>query len=270
MAAFEYDELTKIAQLFKKWTGITLDEGKLRRAARKIESVMKEFGFESFGAFYHALRFAKDERVIQALINAVTINETYFWREHEQFDVLVEEILPKLAQKSDRIRLLVAPSSSGEELYSLMMAILEEGDVIRRVDIEMVGMDIDSSMIERAKKGIYGKRSVEKLPKNLLKKYFRQDGNLYIIDENLRKNATFIVANIFDENLVEKIGRFDILFSRNMLIYFNLEEKMKCFAQFERLLKSGGYLFLGHADAHHIDKKRFQPLGYGLPIYRKP
>jgi chemotaxis protein methyltransferase CheR len=133
----------------------------------------------------------------------------------------------------------------------------------------MVGIDIDSSMIEKAKRGLYNRRSVERLPAHLRQKYFTQVGELYQIRPDFTEAATFLVANIFDKSLPHRLGQFDILFSRNMLIYFNDEEKRRCFDQLYRLLKPGGYLFLGHADSNGIDKSRFKSLGLGSPIYQK-
>ena len=225
------EELERLASFVKKEFGISFDEHKLKRF--------------------------------------VTINETYFWREHEQFSVLANEILPKIAQTKQKIRILVAPTSSGEELYSIMFSILEEGSVIEKCDIEMVGIDIDSSVIRKAKIGLYTRRSVEKLPKEILQKYFKKVGDFYKLDDFFIKNAKFMQANIFDENLMQKLGRFDIVFSRNMLIYFDKKEKQKAFEIFFNLLYPGGYLFLGHADANGIDKSVFKPVKSGFQIYQR-
>ena len=271
-ATLTLEALERIAALVKKRIGVTLEAGKLQRMRRKIEGVMHKHGYEDFHAFYHALRFKHDEALIQELLNAVTINETYFWREHEQFEICCQKLLPEyVAQKGadEKIRFLVAPCSSGEELYSIMIALSEEKTILERTPVEMVGIDIDSSMIEKAKRGLYTRRSVERLPAHLQQKYFTQVGDYYRILPEFTEVATFLVANIFDETLPDRLGQFDFLFSRNMLIYFNHEEKRRCFDQLYKLLKPGGYLFLGHADSNGIDKTRFQPLGLGSPIYRK-
>ncbi len=266
------NELEKISNFIYKESGISLDSEKLKRLQRKIESIFKKHNFENFSTFYHRLRFLKDEELIEELINSITINETYFWREPKQFEILAKEILPKFinTQKElTHVRILVAPSSSGEELYSIMIAILEQNGLIEKLNIEMVGIDIDSSMILKAKSGIYSKRSVSKLPTHLVEKYFKKINNFYQIDKNLVKVAKFLKANIFEENLEYTLGKFDIIFSRNMLIYFDKNKKLLCFEQFYQLLKDDSYLFLGHADANHIDKTKFIPLKNAHHIYKK-
>ena len=264
------EELEKLALFLQKKIGICLESAKLQRFKRKIEDILIMRGIENFNAFYHQLRFACDKDLIQDLINAVTVNETYFWREYDQFLTLVKEVLPLYLHKgvTPRVRILVSPCSSGEELYSIMLAILQEADLLNHLNIEMVGIDIDSSMIEKAKKGLYTKRSVEKLPKELLENYFTKVGSFYQIDHSLRENAQFLQANIFDPNLPKKLGSFDIIFSRNMLIYFNKEDKQRCYKVFHKLLKENAYLFLGHADANEIDKKLFLPLKSGFHLFK--
>ena len=266
------NELERIAALIRQRSGIALEEGKLQRACRKIEAVMRRHGMASFHPFYHALRFEGNEALMQELINAITINETYFWREHRQFEICCKKTLPHLDREKEAgeaIRILVAPCSSGEELYSIVMAILEEGTVIKKRNIEIVGIDIDSAMIAKAKRGCYTRRSVEKLPESFLRKYFRKKEGLYCLDEIIKNAATFLTGNIFDEALIKRLGKFDILFSRNMLIYFDDKEKEVCFDRFTDLLKEDGYLFLGHADAHRIDRKRFVPHEEGMQLFCK-
>lgn len=271
MFTLKDDELQKLADFLHKHSGILLSFQKLQRFKRKIVDVFIEHKIENFSNFYHRVKHLREKVLIQDLINAVTINETYFWREHEQFELLVGEVLPKYieANRLNSVRILVSPCSSGEELYSIMLAILSKPFLLERLNIELVGIDIDSKMIEKAKRGLYSKRSVIKIPKNLLETYFSKVGELYKIDENLRKNAHFRQVNIFDTKSVLAIGKFDIVFSRNMLIYFNEQDQQKSFQVFHNLLHQKGYLFLGHADANSLTKELFSPLIKGKHLYKK-
>ena len=268
-----FDELKKIADFLHKNIGVFLEDEKLKRYKRKIEDIINKHNFQNFSLFYHKIRFQKDENLIQELINAITVNETYFWREYEQFDILTKEILPSFITKNTtslpHIRILVLPSSSGEELYSIMINILEENSIIHKANIELLGIDIDSQMIKKAKQGLYTKRSIDKLPKQLVEKYFKKIGSFYQIDKTLIKHANFLNANLFDPNLPTKLGTFDIIFSRNMLIYFNQADKSKALEIFYNMLKKDGYLFLGHADANGIDKTKFKPVKSGFHIFKK-
>jgi len=265
------EELEKLAGFLQKKIGICLESSKLLRFKRKIEDILIQRGIDNFNIFYHQLRFTCDAELIQDLINAVTVNETYFWREHEQFKTLVKEVLPLYIQKGSmpRVRILVSPCSSGEELYSIMLAILQEGTLLDRLNIEMIGIDIDSSMIHKAKQALYSKRSIDRLPKDILQKYFTKVGNFYQLDKAIRDSARFMQANIFDETLDKKLGTFDIIFSRNMLIYFNSHDKQRSFQVFHKLLKKDSYLFLGHADANEIDRRLFMPVKSGFHLFKR-
>lgn len=264
-------ELEKLAIFLHKQNGIVLDTQKLHRFKRKIEDVFEKHNIDNFNTFYHRIRYMNDDALLEDLTNAITVNETYFWREHEQFEILTKEVLPTFVRDAtlNKVRILIAPSSSGEELYSIMLAILDAGKLIDKLNIEIVGIDIDSKMILKARNGLYTQRSVEKLPEHLLRTYFHKNATLYTIDKTLREHAKFLHVNIFDEKITQKLGVFDILFSRNMLIYFNEKDKQKCFHTFYDLLTPNGYLFLGHADANSIDKKYFSPITKGLHIYKK-
>ncbi len=266
------EELKKIASFIHKQTGVFLEDEKLKRFKRKIENILIKNDIQNFSNFYHKVRFQKDEKLTQELINAITINETYFWREYEQFAIFCKEILPNILEKSystPHIRILILPTSSGEELYSIMLSILEDDNIIHKTNIELLGIDIDSQMIKKAKQGLYTKRSIEKLPKHILEKYFKKIGNFYQIDKRLIKYANFLNANLFDPNLATRLGAFDIIFSRNMLIYFNQNDKKKALEIFHNLLKKDGVLFLGHADANGIDKNRFKAIKAGFHIFKK-
>jgi len=265
------EELNKLADYLHKTTGIHLESQKLLRFKRKIEAIFVQHNIKEFNTFYHQLRFLKSEELLQDLTNAVTVNETYFWREHEQFELLVQEILPKYIRKNQlpTVRILVSPCSSGEELYSIMISILEAGSLLDKLNIEIIGIDIDSSMIIKAQKGLYAKRSIDKLPKKYLEKYFTKQGIYYQLDKSIVHSARFMQVNIFDKDLEKKLGVFDVVFSRNMLIYFNAKDKQHCYETFHSLMKSNATLFLGHADANNIDQNLFKSIKYGFHVFEK-
>ena len=271
MFTLKDDELQKLAKFLHRQSGLFLSAQKLQRLKRKILDVFREHNIENFSNFYHRVKHLHEDALIQDLISAVTINETYFWREHAQFELLIREVLPDYieSKKLNTVRILVAPCSSGEEVYSVMLAILTKPILLEKLNIELVGVDIDSKMIEKAKRGLYSKRSVAKLPKNLLETYFTKIGEFYKIDDNLRKNAHFEQVNIFDAEATLVLGKFDVLFSRNMLIYFNEQDKQRSFEIFYNLLHQKGYLFLGHADANSLKKEFFVPLKKGKHLYKK-
>jgi chemotaxis protein methyltransferase CheR len=148
--------------------------------------------------------------------------------------------------------------------------LLEEGELLKRRDFMLLGIDIDSSVIQKAKEGLYSKRSVQKLPPELIEKYFIKEGNFYRIKEFLRKAVSFKVVNIMDKYQMKRLGEFDVIFSRNMLIYFDEKSKREVISTFYSMLKNEGYLFLGHAERIPNDIKLFKNLKLGESfVYKK-
>ena len=177
----------------------------------------------------------------------LTVGETYFYRESGHFEILSQEL-----QKRTISSILCAPSSSGEEIYSILLYILHKH---KKIPFKVVGIDINSDALESAQRGCYSKRSISKLPQELLENYFQKSEERYCISSELKSFATFQYQNVFDESF-ERIGKFDVIFCRNMLIYFNDDEKRLLLKKFRTLLQPDGILFLGHADIS------FMPEGY--------
>jgi len=168
------------------------------------------------------------------------ISSKYFFREKYQFEVLVENILPALHKEkpeNEHISILSAPCSTGEEVYSIAIYILEEGKIINERDILLLGIDIDST-----------ERSVHKIPKELLQKYFTKTDKNYRVKDFLKQAVNFRVVNVLDKYKMKKLGKFDVIFSRNMLIYFDETKRVEALTNFYNIMNKDGYLFLGHAE----------------------
>lgn len=243
----------KMADYIYRKTGIYLEIDKhFDKLAKYIDNRCKIIGADSFRKYFYTLRFEdKDGTEFQELINAMTVNETYFYREKEQFEVLVQRILPEIhaiKPKGQPIRILSAPSSTGEEPYSIILHILEEGKVVEERDIEVVGIDIDSTVIDKAKAGKFSERSVHAVPKNVLAQWFKLKGLQYEISPDLLGTVDFKVANVFDRTEMRRLGKFDVIFSRNMLIYFDDASRKEVAMTFYDMLNLGGYVLLGHAE----------------------
>lgn len=246
-----YKDFIKVRDFLYRKTGIYIDDKKQDSFIKKLAPYLEENGYENFRSFFHNLRFGNNQSFIQDVINLITVNETYFYREKHQFESLIDIVLPKMHQKKpegDTIRILCAPSSSGEEPYTIALNLLDEGTILSQRDIELVGIDIDSKIIKKAKKGTYNKRSTQFVPNHLLKKFFTVDGSDFNIDAMIKNAVNFKVTNIMDKNQIRQLGKFDVIFSRNMLIYFDDESRREVGVTFYDLLKPDGYIFLGHAD----------------------
>jgi len=268
-------EFKKIAELVYRRTGIFLDEKKYSTTGKKIEKFIQENGYDNFRSFFHEIRFSKDDKLFQSLINVVTVNETYFFRENYQFETLINYVLPelhKIRPINEVIRILCAPSSTGEEPYSIALHLLQENKLVEERDFEIFGIDIDSTVIEKAKKGIFSKRSIQFLPPKLLKEYFTQlDNNSYQIADSLREVIEFKVVNVMNKLELRRLGKFDVIFSRNMLIYFDDASRKEVAMNFYEILKLKGYVFLGHAESMNriVSVFRAKKLGESI-VYQKP
>ena len=178
----------------------------------------------------------------QEVVNFLTTNETYFNREMHQINKLVDTI----AKMKNKVKILCAPSASGEEVYTIIIALLEKGVLPSAFDI--VGIDINSNAILKANQAIYNKRSVRNLSSQMLIRYFTNKDGEYALKNNIKSLASFKLANIFDAKFKD-IGRFDFVFSRNMLIYFDKETKEKARKVLESVrTDTKNEIFFGHAD----------------------
>ncbi len=229
--------LNDILFFIKRETGIDLLVKK-GITEPKIKLFCERKEIFSFKELYEKIK--TDIKLKQELINLLTVSETYFFREEIQLDAAVSFI------KNRRVKskILCAPSASGEEVYSLAIKfdLNGIGDLV-----DILGVDINSDVVEKAKKGVYSKRSVHKLSDELKKRYFTKEGDNFLIRESRFANVSFRCENIFNLNYELK-ETFDIIFSRNMLIYFDEETRLKSMEIFSKLLKPHGKLYLGHAD----------------------
>jgi len=267
-------KLKKLRNYLNDEIGIYVEDDKLKSIyERKIKKLLEKFDYDNFNKFFKDLLLRKNSLLKQELINVFTVNETYFFREKHQFDTLINYILPeldKIRPLSEVISILCAPVSTGEELYSIAILLMEEGKLIKKRDFLLLGIDIDSNVISKAKEGIYSARSVQKLPPEIIKKYFIEKNGKYMVRDFLKKAVNFKVVNILDRYAMKRLGMFDVIFSRNMLIYFDEKSKREALAIFYSILKDEGYLFLGHAERIPNDIKLFKSLKIGESfVYKK-
>jgi len=201
---------------------------------------------------------ASNHPLPSSLINLVTTNETYFERESHHFDTLIQEILPELnrSDSTKPLRILSAPCSSGEESYTIAIRIAEASLRLSR-PIEIIGIDISEEMIEKARQGFYSARSVHALDKGVMERYFNTEDGSYRICPIPQVKIQFVAGNVFDPALWSALGEFDIIFSRNMMIYFDATKNRELLKRFREHLR--GYLILGHADDHKNAKELFTP-----------
>ena len=269
----DFKEFIKLKDFLYRKTGIYIEDKRYELFSKKLDTYFFEHDFDNFRDFFHTLRFGVNHLIFQDLINFITINETYFFREKNHFEVLIESVLPKiiaLKKENETIRILCAPSSTGEEPYSIALSLLDEKYMLANHDIELVGIDINNEVIRKASEGIFNKRSIQFVSNHLLNTYFSYEDEHFCINPTLKNAINFRVANVMDKIQMNQLGKFDIIFSRNMLIYFDDESRREVGITFYDLLKPNGFIFLGHADKMSKISSLFNTVKIGdALIYQK-
>ncbi len=234
-----YDDVSQIAEYFKNETGVTFDK-QTSILKNKVMTFCKHREIDSFRELLNSLNH--DNALKQALIDTLTTNETFFYREFKQ----IEELVALVEKNNEKVEILCAPSATGEEPYSIAIALLEAG--VPAENFKIMGIDINQEAIQRSKAGVYKERNIRNLSNEQLRKYFRQEDSLYHLNNSVKSRVTFRVANIFDSSF-SGMGKFDYIFCRNMLIYFDKETKLRAKKILQELRKNQNQeIFFGHAD----------------------
>lgn len=257
--------------------GIYFQDNKKYLLENRLQKRMNHIGLDDYNEYLNYIKFGTNKLSEQKyLFEAITINETYFFRNQPQLDALVSSVIPEIiASKSkfnnNKIRIWSAASSSGEEAYSVAIVLNE---LIKpkfpHFEIEIVGTDINQAVVETAKNGIYRDYSIRNAPAYYLKKYFKSNNGYYELDPNIKKYANFKLINLLDDLIMKTMNSFDIIFCANVLIYFDLAAKTKVISKLYDSLNKGGYLFIGYSETLHGVSKAFKLVSYPKTIgYKK-
>jgi chemotaxis protein methyltransferase CheR len=235
-----------VCQAFAEVSGIRLVPAKKSLVEGRLQKLAMERGIESLDDYVDEVLSRRDSPEFVRLVDKLTTNETYFFRESEHFDVLTEFL--DQSAPGQRLRVWSAASSSGEEAYSIAMLM---HDRLGDGPWEVVGTDLSTDVVRRAQRGLYPMERARNLPNAFLKRYCLRGTGDYqgqlLIDRSLRQRVRFTTANLMEP--LPEIGRFDIIFLRNVLIYFENDAKRSIVQRVLRLLNPGGLLFTGHAES---------------------
>lgn len=246
------DDFQKFREYFYRKTGIDFDLAKRYFVDRRLLERIEATNSGSFRTYFNKLRLEASGLELQQLTNLMTINETYFAREEYQFEALVNSLLPDLIKrKTDTkpIRIWCIPSSSGEEAYTVAMFLLERWPGINKWDVEIISSDIDTGILIKARAGRYSARSVHHLPRAWLQKYFRPIKDEFQISDELREAVEFTRVNLAAPADTRSYRDFDVIFCRNLLIYFDDVSRKAAAETFFDALNPGGFLCLGHSES---------------------
>jgi chemotaxis protein methyltransferase CheR len=216
----------------------------------RLRPVAQKWNLASIEDLAAALRTQRNAAQIRDVTEAMTVNESFFFRDAKPFDQLRDQLLPALIAAragSRRLRIWSAAASSGQEAYSIAMLLQESGFGTNGWTLETVGTDLSTEILERAKSGTYTSFEVQRgMPARFLAKYFTRNGDKWQIAEAIRRSVRFTRHNLLGE--LASLGMFDIVFCRNVLIYFDLATKAKVLAAIRRQMPPDGYLILGAAE----------------------
>ena len=243
------EEFIKLRDFIYRKTGIYFEERKKYYVESRVEDRIKATGHDNFRSYFTWLRFDVTGKELQELINALTVNETYFFREYYQLKCFAEEILPEIVEKKSSIRVWSAGCSTGEEPYTLAIIMEEMLEGISGVTWEVHATDINTEVIEKAEVGLYSQRSVRLVPEEYKMRYFVAKGEFYEIVPEVKKKVKFYQLNLMDATAMKKMSGFDVIFCRNVLIYFDDASRRQVALYFYEALTEGGYIFLGHSES---------------------
>jgi len=265
-------DLEDICAIIYARSGMVFGETKRYYIERRVTDLVVQSKAQSVRNYISILR--TDLREIELLINSFTVNETYFFRELHQLACLSNSILPDIIRSKgpgDRIRILSIPCSSGEEPYSIAIWLLENWPLVDAYNIEIVGSDIDTAIMRQAVDGYFGARSLSRLPKEIVERYFEiEKDQRYRLIGDLRESVTFLRGNIIDRPSLATLGRFDIVFCRNLLIYFDEAAREIAARNIHDLLYRGGYICLGHTESMSRISETFEPVRFpDAIVYRE-
>jgi len=241
-------------------SGIYISDTKKYLIENRLLRILQEKNFSSFEDYVKFIKINNNGNELNRLFDAVTTNETYFYREIEQLNVFMNDVIPKvLGQKkgSSVVKIWSAACSTGEEPYTLSLMFLEKGYNPKQFEIH--GSDISEAVINSAKAAVYNSYSVRNVPETVMKKYFSSTNQSYVLNDSIKKTVKLMKVNLIDDKNMRLLRNLDVIFCRNVLIYFDTRSKQKVISHLYDCLNPGGYLIIGSSESLHNITRAFKP-----------
>ena len=258
-----------ICQILRERSGLVLTNDKAYLLESRLLPVARKWKLATFDDLVRVIRTKMDEAVVRDVVEAMTTNESFFFRDTKPFDQFKALVLPALLKSraaSRTIRIWSAACSSGQEPYSLAMILSESAAQLNGWKIEIVGTDLSTEILNRAKEGMYSQFEVQRgLPITMLVKNFAQIGDRWQINAKIRGMVQYKEFNLLQDPM--PLGRFDVVFCRNVLIYFDQPTKAKILEKISRMMPSDGILYLGGAETVLGVTEKFAPMPQQRGIY---
>ena len=264
-------DFDKFRQYVESRAGMYIDDSKQNSFKISLDTRMNILGIKNYSAYYSLITSSVGKREFDELLNLILIKETFFFRDERQLKVLINNILPELLEreKGEEIKIWSAGCAAGEESYSLAMAIIEafpHGSI----NFSIYATDVSVEALKQAKEGIYNKSSMRAIDKAVLNKYFTQREGRYYLNDQVKQRVRFDIVNLIEPAVPTEKDRFDIIFCRNVIIYFRIETVKTVIRRLYDMLGAGGYLFIGHSESLWQISDKFELVEIdGVFLYRK-
>lgn len=257
-------------------TGIYFQDNKKYLLESRISKRLQMLKIAEYEGYLQYLKFGtKKEEEKKFLFDAITINETYFFRNEPQFEIFEKTLVPEISKMKgigsrSKLRVWSAASSSGEEAHTIAMIFLEKiKPKYPNLDLEVIGTDISSTVLDTARKGVYREYSVRNMPKAYFDKYFvKEDGKFTVVDD-VRRLVRFDHLNLYDQSKMKTMANIDVTFCCNVLIYFDMKSKIQVVSNIYNSLNRGGFLFIGYAESLHGISSAFKIINFPKAIVYK-
>lgn len=240
-------------------SGIFIADAKKYLVEKKLAARIQDRHLSGFEDYLSLIKYSANGDEMGKLFDAITTNETYFFREPQQLSVCINNVVPQVLEKKPAkdIKIWSAASSTGEEAYTLVIMLMEKRNCGR---IEVVGSDISNEVLESAKKAVYGSYAVRNVPPPIMQKYFKSNGWTHELDIGVKSMVRFMNINLIDQGKMHSVQGMDIVFCRNVLIYFDDKAKQKVVSLLYDSLRPGGFLFIGSSESLHNVTRAFKPV----------
>jgi chemotaxis protein methyltransferase CheR len=274
MSTITASDFDYICDLVRREAAIVLEPGKEYLAENRLQPVARQAGLESLEDLVRHLR-GGSEPLREQVVDALTTNETSFFRDNHPWDALRDELIPRLLEQRAAQRTLTiwcAASSSGQEPYTMALLLREHfAEQLQGWVVRIIATDISPTMIDRAKSATYSQLEVNRgLPAPLLLKHFHRDGMKWRLDDSVRSLVEYRLMNLDQPEAYERLPMFDIVFIRNVLIYFDMSTKREILTRSRALLRPEGYLFLGSSETTLNVVDGFERVQSGKTICYRP
>lgn len=268
------DTFKQLRDFIYEKTGIYVPDNKKYFLENRLSRIVKEKNFKNYEDYLYFLKYSANKTDIAKLYDVITTNETFFFREPQQFEVFSNNLIPQILKENAQtgrkdIRIWSAACSTGEEPYTIAMILLEKPELVA-IKKEIIASDISESVLMSAKRGLYGSYSTRNIPPQYMAKYFKEAGGVYAISEMVKSMVKFMNINLIEEREVKQLKNIDVVFCRNVLIYFDDKAKKKAVSLIYDVLRPKGYLFVGTSESLHNVTRAFRPVVINkVVVYQK-